>query len=66
MLEQCRQLTLRPAHQKDRSRDHRVDEDATLRPVYTANGPFRPPRPSAEMRTRMPIASQLASMKLPP
>jgi len=34
--------------------------------AYTAKGPFRPPRPSAEMRTRTPTASQLASMKLPP
>jgi hypothetical protein len=34
--------------------------------TYTANGPERPPRPSAAMRTRRPMASQLASMKLPP
>ena len=42
-----------------------------VRPVkrftpYTANGPLRPPRPSAEMRSNIPIAIQLASMKLPP
>jgi len=34
--------------------------------TQTANGPVRPPRPSAEMRTRIPTAIQLASMKLPP